>query len=270
MSTGFFQALKGDGLNIHQLKNQSIENIRTFACSMNHETLKEIVKDSELLKRFLNNGLDQNLQITCKKNKTYNNQNIVRKQSVLYYAVISNNLESVNLLLKRGANANIGCEITGSKKDETLSPLVVAQDKDILESLLKAGADPNLGYKNEDITKTPLVVAVEENDIIKLKLLLKYKANSDQCCQMKTTNRNVSPLFLAIHTKRSLDMIKALLRAGASPFKRYTSDDPEIGTATPFHLALTKGRPSVKGFFFIKYMSPSMQMLQNATLTTFR
>ena len=95
-------------------------------------------------------------------------------------------------------------------------------DIEMVNDLLKAGANPNQSDKFED---TPLNKVVRIGDLEMVKLLLKSGADPN-----KRNKWNNTPLHYAID-KRHLDIIKLLLKAGADPNKAN-----DLGN-TPLHWA---------------------------------
>ena len=79
---------------------------------------------------------------------------------------------------------------------------------DIVETLLRSGADPN---DTDSDGESPLHVAASSEDINCINSLLSYDAIVDQA-----TNEGITPLMIAAK-EGSVKMVKQLLDAGANP-----------------------------------------------------
>jgi uncharacterized protein len=120
----------------------------------------------------------------------------------LYKAIENNDLESVRLLLEKGANSNI------TYKGKT--PIFAAVDNNnlkIVSLLISFGADTNIPYKG----KTPIFAAVDNNNLEIVSLLIAFGANPN------IPYKGETPIFAAVD-KDNIIMISALLELGADPF----------------------------------------------------
>jgi uncharacterized protein len=99
----------------------------------------------------------------------------------------------------------------GSTGQTALHIVTQRQDATWVGFLLQKGANPNLGDKNGN---TPLMIAAQLGFIEGADWLIDKKATID------ATNRGgETALILAVHNK-NVPMVRALLKAGASPDKR--------------------------------------------------
>lgn len=113
-----------------------------------------------------------------------------------------------------------------SSPNEMESILSIAVDyPKALEYLLKIGNNPN--HEN-GFGKTPLMYAVQRNNIESVQLLLKYGANvhtatyptkNFQCHRYRLGHYNVSALHYAVRYS-SIDIINRLLESGANPYSQ--------------------------------------------------
>ena len=127
----------------------------------------------------------------------------------LIFACKTNNIELVEKLLKKGADANKNYiykdRYSHIKKTET--PLFLAcktNNVELAKLLLEKGADANKTYK----TQTPLFLACKTNNVELAKLLLEKGADANE------TYKTETPLFLACKTN-NIDLAKLLLEKGA-------------------------------------------------------
>lgn len=86
----------------------------------------------------------------------------------LYHAIAAQAAQSVKLLIDLGASPNFTCNGCANPLNNLLKNKLV--DYDLLEYLLKNGSDPN--YHGEATNPAPISIAVENNDIKAVKLLL--------------------------------------------------------------------------------------------------
>jgi len=146
-------------------------------------------------------------------------------QTPLHQAATYNQPNTIRLLVKNGANINIG---SGSKIGTPLHAAAMGNPKIKTElclgaeELIKSGA--NIDAQAGD-GFTPLHIAVKNSMIEMVELLLKNKANSSI-----KTNTGHTPLCYAIN-KKNANMVKVLLNNGVNP------DEPIITGHTPLHMA---------------------------------
>ena len=148
-------------------------------------------------------------------------------ETVLHGAVVAGEREIVEILLDADANPN-------TRDSEGLSPLALAVmfgESKIMEILLKAGADPNMP---EVGGRTPLHLAgLEKAKGKTVKSLL--DAGADPNIQDIT---GATPLHIAVQHKKS-EIAKVLLRAEADPNIKDEED------RTPLHIAVVLSEPGV-------------------------
>lgn len=145
-------------------------------------------RNEEIVKFFIDKGADVN-------NVNYNGF------TPLYYAVVDNSPEAVDLLIKQGANVNFQPQNKGNKNFSILTYAVISkrspEDKEkIVELLLNAGVDINLkdSYKKTAFAHACLIDNNKDDDFMKDRLV-------------------------------SLRTIEMLLEAGANPFLKTTPED---------------------------------------------
>lgn len=124
-------------------------------------------------------------------------------RTALMGAILHNNAEGVDVLLRHGANAN-ACTTDGS------TPLLAAAthcDPIIVSMLIKHGAVVNAS-NNDGIT--PLIVAIGGNQPANVKLLIEYGANLNA-----TTKGGITPIQLARKGKnpRIISLLEAALKS---------------------------------------------------------
>ncbi|HUA66465.1 MAG TPA: ankyrin repeat domain-containing protein [Alphaproteobacteria bacterium] len=143
------------------------------------------------------------------------NPNIMNQdgRTPLSFAAENDSPEAIKLLLAARANPN------GGAFDAPLLRAIDKHDLACAELLLQAGADPNIEFtwgsklhanlSAIERTATPLWLAIETHQLPMVQLLLKYKANPDDC------QPGNSPLiFWALSDP---DILQALLDSGADP-----------------------------------------------------
>lgn len=179
-----------------QLVRQILENkpnLNNAAIRMNILTLYHPItkKDSEMLNLLINAGMP----LEQKDDENYN---------ALYYAIIYNNIEAVNLLLSNGANpsARVG------KKELPLLIYAVSSNiqPEILELLLLAGA--KIEAKSASGLNA-LVNAVINKNFEAVKVLIKYGTDVNT-----RYSDNRTPIFDAVLIN-NYTITKLLIEAGA-------------------------------------------------------
>ncbi|KAL9648184.1 hypothetical protein ABK040_009188 [Willaertia magna] len=187
-------------------------------------------RNLELVKLFLNNGADINLQ-----NK--------QGWTPLYCAVYNSDIEMIRYLLENGANVDL-------QNIEGWSPLFRAindEENDIIQLLLENLADPNLQEndgsspllhavqnRNLDLVKnllsyilidvnltdqngwSPLLSAVRNEDLLMVELLLENNADVNLAA-----NDGNSPLFWSVYySPCKIEIVNLLLKKGADVDKK--------------------------------------------------
>jgi len=99
-------------------------------------------------------------------------------------------------------------------KDDELHSAVEEKNKELVESLLKAGANPN---SFDEISKTPLHYACEREDYSIIRVLLEYGADIN--AQNIETDNQHTPLGYVADCA-SAELIEYLLDMGADPLLR--------------------------------------------------
>lgn len=110
--------------------------------------------------------------------------------------------------IKAGAGVNVEDPVFGTPLHAAISqgrPAVTFQ------TLLKKGADPNQGNIISLLKTTPLVHAIDKNNLEALQLLLKAGADPN-----RADARKIKPLLLAIWNYKK-ELVEALLVGGANP-----------------------------------------------------
>lgn len=98
-----------------------------------------------------------------------------------------------------------------SKKRKTIADAVRAGDKELVESYLKDGADPNTVVTRDGTEKTLLQIASLNRDHAMQSLLLKYKADVNKMLIARRTPLWISASILDI------EGVELLLKKGADP-----------------------------------------------------
>lgn len=132
----------------------------------------------------------------------YHTETKIRSHSLLHIAIARGEIEKVEEELNKGANMN-------SLAGDGLSTLqwAIATRSEVLEYLLKRGANPNI----ESVEgATPIMNAVQSNKTEHLKLLIDYKGNVN-----KKDKRGFTALRRAAEMGH-IEMVKELLEHGAN------------------------------------------------------
>jgi len=145
--------------------------------------------------------------------------------TALHWAAHSNDLESVQIVLRAGANAK-----AASRYGVTpLSEAATYGSAAVVEALLKAGADPNT-LTNER-GETVLMTASRAGNVDAVKVLLEHGADANA----KETFRGQTALMWA-SAENHPDVVKLLLAHGADPKVRSNDRDttpPKLMAGTP-------------------------------------
>ncbi len=155
----------------------------------------------------------------------------------LYKAIISNNVAGVKAAIADGADVNKN-DVNGN------TPLSTAVwNKEILQLLLDAKADPNKFDNNKVITGLSAAASWGEADAIKM--MIKAGGNPN------ITNKDgYTPLHYACFNSSSVAAIQALIDGGAD-----INAKTSIGL-TPFHLYLKEGKTPADKVKQIKSQAP--------------
>ncbi len=174
------------------------------------------IGDIEKVNEFINfSGIDENdknLLITAIQ---YNRNDIAKsliEQGLLLnlipFAAKQKNAEIVNLLIQKGMDVN---EPYLKKNSTSTTALIEAStvkgNKNIVETLLFAGADVNA--VETDINKTALHMAIQHSDNDTIKLLIQSKANVNHI-----DNEGNAPIDIATKMNNT-DIVNLLIKNGA-------------------------------------------------------
>jgi ankyrin repeat protein len=145
--------------------------------------------------------------------------------TALHWAAHSNDLESVQIVLRAGANAK-----AASRYGVTpLSEAATYGSAAVVEALLKAGADPNT--LTTERGETVLMTASRAGNVDAVKVLLEHGADANA----KETFRGQTALMWA-SAENHPDVVKLLLAHGADPKVRSNDRDttpPKLMAGTP-------------------------------------
>jgi ankyrin repeat protein len=169
--------------------------------------INSIIKNKfDVAKQLLENGADPNIIDDTKGTALY--------YALLHYDKLLSS-DIIQLLIKKGAN--IDYEDSEQKKIPLFIAIIAKTDNSIVKMLLESGAKVNINYNDGN---TPLIVAIENENIEVVKMLLDKGANVNQ----KDINEQYgyTPLTVAIQ-KKYFKVVELLLDKGADV--NQTNDD---------------------------------------------
>ncbi|XP_044739520.1 putative ankyrin repeat protein RF_0381 isoform X1 [Chrysoperla carnea] len=151
-------------------------------------------------------------------------------RTVLHYAVLSGNKDIVNLLIKQGARLNYDSDEYG--KPSPLDLAILKGDLDLIRLLIGAGADVNF---SSPVIGTPLHVACSDNISNRLEILqLLLKSGADPNLKVyndiydhNTQLRPVLVEYLASNETPLFSVVNLLLRYGARVVMKTQFRDPD-------------------------------------------
>lgn len=135
-------------------------------------------------------------------------------QSILQAAAVGGKTAIAKMLLDAGAEVN---HIQESKESTALHLATCTYDIELVELLLRRGADPNLFYREGS---APLVNAVHRGDEKMTKLLLKYGADLFVFARRAGTETETETvLHLAVRRRHAL-VVRLMVQAGCPVWVR--------------------------------------------------
>lgn len=161
------------------------------------------------------------LQLLIERGANINYTDIYGNSALMYLNANTNKkkvLEKIKLFVSKGANLNIQ-NIYGS------NILFFYYDPESEEYLLKNGADPNVLDKSGN---SPLIGAVKDRDLNRIKLLLDYGADINVI-----PNSKISALHEAV-SNNDLEIADYLLAKGIR------TDVQDMNSNTPLYISVTK------------------------------
>lgn len=174
----------------------------------------------ENIQKQIDNGADPNTQ---KEEREYGTYGKLELLSPLFLAIKTNNVAAVKTLLENKVALN-GSEplFYALGTEEAWRDYGHPTNIEIVKLLLDEGINPNTTEKRTyhemisyDYITSPLIMAVQKNELDLVKLLLKYGADPNQLVDDET------PLMWAVKSYYpNLEIIKALLQSGANINKR--------------------------------------------------
>lgn len=160
----------------------------------------------------------------------------------LFYAILSQNIEIVKLLVESGADLNASMKDKGNDSATLLFFAIDSQNIEIVKLLVDSGADINKASLRDNDNVTPLYLAVDLENIEIVKFLVDSGADINASL---SDNDNVTPLFLAIKSQ-NIEIVKLLVESGA---------DINIiidGDITPFMYAVNMGSYDIAEYLKLK------------------
>jgi ankyrin repeat protein len=162
---------------------------------------QESNKADKLMNALLNNDCAKAVKLSeSLKSPNYTD---IEGNSLLYYAISSDCIEVVKILLDKGADIN---QKLGENRSTPLIEEITKGNIDVFKLLLERGADVN-GQTNGI---TPLMVAILKDNNEMAKLLIEYGANVD----LKSTTGETALLIAS--GKGNVDLVSLLIEKGAN------------------------------------------------------
>ncbi|MEI6851411.1 MAG: ankyrin repeat domain-containing protein [Bacteroidota bacterium] len=166
----------------------------------------------------------------------------------LIHAIRKNNFNFVEIIVNKNCKLNFTCTLSGSK----FSPLSLAIEKsyiDIASFLITKNA--NVNYVCSDNGETPIFMAIRQNKIKVVELLINNKADIN-----KKRTDGYTPLMLA-YQKRYEEIIQLLIKNGANPLSeeeinKTRSFNPSINPEITQNIKkIWKKKPFKIGFWIV-------------------
>lgn len=156
-------------------------------------------------------------------------------RTVLHYAVLSGNLDIVNLLIKQGARLNYDKLTQPFPKPSPLDLAILKGDSRLVKLLVDAGADVN---RSSPLIGSPLHVACADNVANRLEIMsllldtgadpnLKVYADDEEGDGNGGQLRPVLAEYLASNEKPTAAIVQLLLRYGARVVMKTQFRDPD-------------------------------------------
>jgi len=126
--------------------------------------------------------------------------------------LVWNSVELATLLVAAKADVNARVQEQGNDLGKTpLCVAVIGGNADMVEFLLKSGADPNLRFWDKSTQQTPLTAAIDRNNSNEriIRTLLEHKADTDA-----RTGNGYAPLQVALLNRHKI-AVELLLKHGA-------------------------------------------------------
>ena len=176
--------------------------------------------------------LAKGVPVDVRDNETYT-LGLTRGNTALMSAAYKGQLEVVRALLQAGASVaagNLAHKEDGGGGSQPLHYAMEGKHATVAEALLDAGADPNAvgGYG-----RTPLVMAIDKDDIEGVRLLLKRGAD----VRLKPSRKDCEPPLFAAAAIKTSDKINSVKEGGTVR----TSFVPQFRNPEIFKLLLEAG-----------------------------
>ena len=229
------QLLTGGNAKTRELINKSVNNdlypIHLATYSKDFETINLLLENGSNVDPISQNGLtprnianeiqaeDRILSLLLKtENHRKVKGNRRNDESPLHFAIINSNIscieelitaENINQFSPEGFTAlHLICD------NEAGDPEFNKENIDIIRLLLDKGADINIKATGNFANFTPLIFAIYCNNADIARFLLEKKADINTFSLLKTLGPH-TPLSLAIHENKSIEIISLLLEKGA-------------------------------------------------------